>query len=62
MSKVSVCFLCGVQLVSTMPCVRQSKRATCNPQLDGAIQQIVLMGLSESDVVVGQACRLIGAR
>ncbi len=31
-----------------------------NMQLEGAIPQIVLMGLSDSDVVVGQACRLIG--
>lgn len=29
-------------------------------QLEGAIPLIVLMGLSDSDVVVGQACQLIG--
>lgn len=39
---------------------RHADRGIRNLQLEGAIPQIVLMGLSDSDVVVGQACRLIG--
>lgn len=30
--------------------------------LDGAIQQVIIMGLSDDDVVVEQACKIIGNR
>lgn len=31
-------------------------------QLEGAIPQLVLMGLTDNEVVVEQACKVIGAR
>ena len=56
---MSACMVAVAQPINTA-LRRHADCASWNLQLEGAIPQIVLMGLSDSDVVVGQACRLIG--